>query len=152
MALKGGARATGDQRTTSERSDASEKATADRRYRLFKVLRDTICRRPPSDHAHAIDLLIQSLSVEQRANLRSLSAIQQERYLAQRDLCGKLCSDFFTPKATRTFRLENFVPTCSIERTNTTLSKTQLDDGTWQRPILIKLPTATQKSNRSLSI
>eukprot|EP00965_Chrysotila_dentata_P154214 5096712-Pleurochrysis_carterae.AAC.1 len=65
-------------RTISERADSSERATVDRRRRLFKILSQTVRRRLPSDTAHALDLLIQSLTVEQRTTLRSLSSVQQE--------------------------------------------------------------------------
>eukprot|EP00965_Chrysotila_dentata_P178358 5890626-Pleurochrysis_carterae.AAC.1 len=142
----------GGMRATSERTDAGEKATADRRHRLFKILNEALRRRPSSDHAHAIDLLIQSLSAEQRSTLRALSSIQQERYIAQREICRKLRSDYFTPRATLTLRLENFMPTRAIDRANTALSKKQLDDGTWRRPVLIELPKASQRSNRALGI
>mmetsp|Transcript_35122 Transcript_35122/g.77283 ORF Transcript_35122/g.77283 Transcript_35122/m.77283 type:complete len:243 (-) Transcript_35122:890-1618(-) len=104
-------------RNTSLRANtATEKATSDRHFRLFKVLRDTICRRPATDHAHAIDLLVLSLSAQQRTQLRALPSMQQERYLAQRDLCRTLRAEFSTPKATLTVRLENFLPTRSIDR------------------------------------
>eukprot|EP00965_Chrysotila_dentata_P041567 1378313-Pleurochrysis_carterae.AAC.1 len=76
--------------------------------------------------------------------------MQQERYLAQRDLCRQLRSDFFTPKATLTAGLENFMPIRSLDRINTALSKEQLDDGTWRRPVIINLPSATRASDRAM--
>eukprot|EP00965_Chrysotila_dentata_P100880 3332553-Pleurochrysis_carterae.AAC.3 len=106
-------------RKTREWAGASDKAVADRRRRLYTCLKDVISRRPPSDHPHAINSLIQLLPVEEKTELRSLSAIQPERCIAQRDLCcKKLRSDFLIPKASLTVRLKNFMPTRAIDRAN----------------------------------
>eukprot|EP00965_Chrysotila_dentata_P250063 6209234-Pleurochrysis_carterae.AAC.1 len=43
-------------------------------------------------------MLIQSLSVEQRCLLRELLSVQQERFLAARDLCKQLRAEHLTPK------------------------------------------------------
>eukprot|EP00965_Chrysotila_dentata_P031980 1066038-Pleurochrysis_carterae.AAC.1 len=97
-------------------------------------------------------MLVQDLDLEQRSVLRELLSVQQERFLVSRDLCQKLRSDFFTPKAALTVRLENFLSTRAMDRANSVLSKKQLDDGTWRRPILPDVPKGSRVANRALGI
>eukprot|EP00965_Chrysotila_dentata_P061515 2036811-Pleurochrysis_carterae.AAC.1 len=110
-------------RTTHAREDSNEKSVANRRHRLYKALSSFLRLRPTADHAYAINDLIQHLTIEQRSELRALNSVQQERFLAQRDLCRHLRTQHFTPKVALTMRLENFLPTRALERANTMLSK-----------------------------
>eukprot|EP00965_Chrysotila_dentata_P047369 1571601-Pleurochrysis_carterae.AAC.2 len=139
-------------RKTQARFGSSDKAVHDRRHRLAKTLSAMMRLRPVEDHAHAVNAIIQAFSVEQRAELRKLTALQQERFLAQRDLCQLLRSQHFTPKGSLSIRLDNFLPTRALDRANTVLSKVQDEDGTWRRPILLSMPSGCRTSNRALGI
>eukprot|EP00965_Chrysotila_dentata_P161904 5347011-Pleurochrysis_carterae.AAC.1 len=78
--------------------------------------------------------------------------MQQERYLAKRDLVHYIRKDVFTARRTLDARLENFWPTRAIDRANRSLTKVRLDDGTWKPMVLEMVPKAPKKSNRALGI
>eukprot|EP00965_Chrysotila_dentata_P181898 6005656-Pleurochrysis_carterae.AAC.1 len=80
------------------------------------------------------------------------SSARNQRADSARDLCTHLRTNHFTPKATLTLRLENFLPTRAIDRANTLLLKVQRDDGTWQRPVILPMPSGCFFSNRALGI
>eukprot|EP00965_Chrysotila_dentata_P228245 6196495-Pleurochrysis_carterae.AAC.2 len=118
----------GMRKTVARDGSSCEKVVADRRRRLAHTLQRMLDLRPIEDHAHAIDYLIQGLSVAQRQTLRDLPSVQQERFLASRDLCATLRAKHFTPSAALTVRLENFLSTRAMDRASTALSKCQRDD------------------------
>eukprot|EP00965_Chrysotila_dentata_P131351 4342819-Pleurochrysis_carterae.AAC.1 len=49
-------------RQTTERADSSERAVQNRRTRLSTNLNNMMRLRPPSDHPHALNALMQKLS------------------------------------------------------------------------------------------
>eukprot|EP00965_Chrysotila_dentata_P001812 59796-Pleurochrysis_carterae.AAC.1 len=88
---------------SGESSSSLSKAVVDaRRRRLSHRLQSMLDARPPADHAHAIDILVQNVSSAQRETLRKLPSVQQGRFLASRDLCATLRSQHITPTATLT--------------------------------------------------
>eukprot|EP00965_Chrysotila_dentata_P072041 2379768-Pleurochrysis_carterae.AAC.1 len=91
--------------TTSSSSlpnPSSNKVDTARRQRLFASLKEILDCSPSCDHPYAIDRVIQTFDTSTRAELRGLTSIQQERFLAQKALCKTLREQHFTPKATLT--------------------------------------------------
>eukprot|EP00965_Chrysotila_dentata_P093454 3087043-Pleurochrysis_carterae.AAC.1 len=69
------------------------------------------------------------LPPESRAVLRKLPSVQQERFIAQRDVLNKLRQEYWTVQAALDIRLSNFVPVRSMEEMRLILSKKQNEDG-----------------------
>eukprot|EP00965_Chrysotila_dentata_P118718 3925686-Pleurochrysis_carterae.AAC.1 len=109
--------------------------------------------RPAEDVPHIINrMILLAFPVDVREQLRALSAMQQESYLAKRALMKQMSTDIFNPSNTLEARLENFWPTRAIERANTVFSKCQRADGSCKPRTLVPLPKAPRKSNRALGI
>eukprot|EP00965_Chrysotila_dentata_P078320 2581145-Pleurochrysis_carterae.AAC.1 len=87
-----------------------------------------------------------------RQTLRQLSSMQQERFLAQREVVSKLRRDYWTVQASLDIRLSNFMPVRAMEEMRLILSKRQRGDGTWYKPVLEPVPEAPRASNRALGI
>eukprot|EP00965_Chrysotila_dentata_P024172 800970-Pleurochrysis_carterae.AAC.1 len=69
------------------------------------------------------------LPPESRVVLRKLPSVQQERFIAQRDVLNKLQQEYWTVQAALDIRLSNFVPVRLMEEMRLILSKKQNEDG-----------------------
>eukprot|EP00965_Chrysotila_dentata_P133778 4424456-Pleurochrysis_carterae.AAC.2 len=101
---------------------------------------------------HAIDNLVQTLTPAQRETLRGLPSMQQECFISSRDMCATLRKQQCNPSAALSVRLESFLSTRALDRANAALSEVQRDEGTWTRPVRVKLPGGCKTTNRALGI
>eukprot|EP00965_Chrysotila_dentata_P204132 6182154-Pleurochrysis_carterae.AAC.3 len=126
-------------------ANSNNKVHTARRRRLFTIVQQVFARRPDKDIPHVLDMLnIQHLSTQQRARMRELLSVQQERFLEAKALCGSLRKKHFTPTASLTVRLEKNLSSHAIDRANSVLSKSQSDDGTWRRLVLLEAPAGNR--------
>eukprot|EP00965_Chrysotila_dentata_P023996 795029-Pleurochrysis_carterae.AAC.1 len=91
-------------------SAAASVASVRRRIvRSAQAMETVMEARHEGDRAEAVNEVILKLPTTERKKLREMASISQERFLAQRDVIGKLKRDYRTTQASLDLRLSNFM-------------------------------------------
>ena len=123
-----------------------------RRQRISRICRSMYCAladRPEADQALAMNELIETwLPRSTRLHLRGMTYVEREGFVAVRSAIHHLRTKHWTAGNWLELRLCKYIATGVFKFGTRLFSKVQKDDGSWEQPVLVPMPSNRNRARQ----